>query len=142
MDPQMQKEQNRSNGGGATGADASGVVEAWIGGGVDTAEAVLSSCVSILEEARTQFTQRVAQTLDWAEGFPRGFFSFARKVNEGGDRIAAESIRAGNRVVRSIFAATRRAGDGARSLVSVTASSIVGADGQRRGGGGASVSAA
>ena len=135
MEQQMQREQGRPNGGAAISAESSGVVEAWIGGGVDTAEAVLASCVSVLEEARMQMTQRVGQTLDWAEGFPKGFFSFARKVNEGADRIAAESIRAGNRIARSVFAATRRAGDGARSLVSVTASSIVGADGQRRAGG-------
>src|SRR5258705_4328610 len=65
MEP-IQKEQNRSNGGATTGTETSGVVEAWIGGGVDTAEAVLSSCVSILEEARMQINQRVGQTLDWA----------------------------------------------------------------------------
>lgn len=117
---------------GLKDVETTGVLEAWIDGTVENALAVVTSSVEILEEARQQTTQRVAQTLDWAEGFPRGLFSFARKVNGGADRIAAESIRTGDRVARSFLAAVRRAGIGARGFASDTARSLVGGDGQQR----------
>ena len=61
---------------GLKDVETTGVLEAWIDGTVENALAVVTTSVEILEEARQQTTQRVAQTLDWAEGFPRGFFFF------------------------------------------------------------------
>ena len=103
-----------------------GVVQSWIDGSLDTAQAVLRGCVDILDQSRMQLNERVVQTLDWAEGFPRGGFTVARHVNRGVDTIAAQSIAAGDRMGRSVLCALRRAGHSARGLASDASSSIVG----------------
>lgn len=106
--------------------ETGGVVQTWIDGTLDTTQAVLSGCVDILDQARTQVTERVTETLDWAEGFPRGAFSIARHVSRGVDTIAAQSIGAVDRVGNSILSAMRRGAHGARGLASDANSSIMG----------------
>jgi hypothetical protein len=127
----MQKEDPMNDGKRPEGLDSQsgepgGVVQSWIDGSLDTAQAVLRGCVDILDQSRTQLNERVGQTLDWAEGFPRGGFAVARQVNRGIDSIAAQSIAAGDRVGRSVLSALRRAGHSARGLASDASSSIVG----------------
>ena len=113
---------------GSSGADSQddGVLQSWIDGSLDTAQTVFSGCVTILDQSRTQLHERVAQTLDWAEGFPRGLFALARQVNSGVDSVTAQSIAASDRVGRSVLNALRRAGHGARSVASEATASFVG----------------
>ena len=90
----------------------------------------------MLDQSRTQLTERIAHTLDWAEGFPKGAFTVARQLNSGVDTIAAQSIGAVNRVGCSVLDALRRAGHGARDFASDTTSSLIGQrgrDGQQAG---------
>lgn len=108
------------------GSDAEGVVQSWIDGGLDTAQAVLQGWVDIFDQSRLQIHERVAQTLDWAEGFPKGLFAVARHVNQSVDAIAAQSIATGDRVGRSLLSALRHAGHSARGLASDASSSLVG----------------
>ena len=108
------------------GGDAEGVVQSWIDGGLDTAQAVLQGWVDIFDQSRLQIHERVAQTLDWAEGFPKGLFAVARHVNRSVDAIAAQSISASDRVGRSLLSALRHAGHSARGLASDATTSLVG----------------
>jgi hypothetical protein len=101
-------------------------VQSWIDGSLDTAQATLSGCIGILDQIRTQASERVAQTLDWAEGFPRAGFTVARHVNRSVDSVAAHSIAASDRFGRSILSALRHAGHSARDLASGATTSIVG----------------
>src|SRR5262245_61688139 len=66
-------------------AQGGGVIQTWIDGGLDTAQAVLNGSIEVLDQSRLQLTERVAQTLDWAEGFPKGMFTVARQLNRGVD---------------------------------------------------------
>jgi hypothetical protein len=111
---------------GADSQDDGGVLQSWIDGSLDTAQTVFSGCATILDQSRTQLHERVSQTIDWAEGFPRGLFAVARQVNSGIDAVAAQSIAAGDRVGRSVLSALRRAGHGARSVASEATASFVG----------------
>ena len=103
-----------------------GVIQTWIDGGLDTMQAALDGSIQVLDQSRTQLTERVAHTLDWAEGFPKGAFAVARQLNRGVDTIAAQSIGTANRVGCSILDALRRAGHGARNFASDTSSSLIG----------------
>src|SRR5262245_34695194 len=110
----------------ASEGGSGGIIQTWIDGSVDTVQAVLTGTVDVLDQARTQLTERVAQTLDWAEGFPRAGFTMARQLNRGIDAIAAQSIGTMNRVGTSVLSAMRRTGHGARDLASDATTSIIG----------------
>src|SRR5262245_52240918 len=112
----MNEKRTSENQIGAQRAQTGGVIQTWIDGSLDTAQAVLDGSIEVLEQSRVQLTERVAQTLDWAEGFPKGAFSVARQLNRGVDNIAAQSIGTVNRVGSSMLDALRRAGHGARDF--------------------------
>src|SRR4051812_8146095 len=97
-------------------AEPGGVVQTWIDGNIDTVHAGFTACIDVLDQIRTQVNERVAQTLDWAEGFPKGAFTLARHMNRGMDMFAAQAIRASDRVGRSLLSGVRNAGHGARNF--------------------------
>jgi hypothetical protein len=93
-----------------------GLVGSWVSQGADLAERTAGTCFGIVRDVRIEINQRILGTLQLVENTQQGVIKLLRAIDERIDKLAGDTIDAGESITLGVIRTIGDTGHGVTDL--------------------------